>query len=101
MIVPKGKPILKFIVGITGMERAADQKEFSKFLSEENLNANQIDFVNSIVDYIVQNGSIEKDVLRRFPFNKNGGVIKLLESKMNVAKGIISVINKINERQIG
>lgn len=80
------------------MERLAAEKEFSKFLNHENLNSDQIDFVNSIVDYIVKNGSIEKPVLQEFPFNKNGGVVSLFKDKMDVAKDIVSIIDRVNAR---
>ena len=92
------QPLLKLVASITGMERQAAEKEFSKFLNDENLNSDQIDFVNSIVDYIVKNGSIEKQVLQEYPFNKNGGVINLFKNRIDVAKDIVSVIDKVNGR---
>ncbi|MSS44019.1 hypothetical protein FYJ27_09815 [Anaerosalibacter bizertensis] len=94
------QPLLKLVASITGMERAAAEKEFSKFLKDENLNSDQIDFVNSIVDYIVKNGSIEKQVLQEYPFNKNGGVINLFKDRMDVAKDIVAIIDKVNGRLI-
>lgn len=92
------QPLLKLVASITGMEREAAEKEFSKLLSDETLNSNQIDFVNNIVNYIVKNGSIEKQVLQEYPFNKNGGVINLFKDRIDVAKGIVSVIDKVNGR---
>ena len=80
------------------MDREAAKKEFSKFLSDESLNSDQISFVNNIIDYIVKNGSIEKEVLQEFPFNKKGGVIKLFDERLNLARDIISTIDKINNR---
>ena len=94
------KPLLKLVASITGMERKAAEKEFSKFLKDENINSDQIDFVNSIVDYIVKNGSIEKEVLERYPFNKNGGVSSLFKDKVNVVKDIVCIIDKVNGRLI-
>lgn len=55
------------------MDREAAKKEFSKFLTDESLNSDQINFVNNIIDYVVKNGSIVKKVLQEFPFNKKGG----------------------------
>ena len=94
------KPFLKFVAEITGMDREAANKEFSRFLSDESLNSNQINFVNNIIDYIVRNGSIEKEVLQEFPFSKSGGVIKLFDKRLDLAKDIISTIDKINGRLI-
>lgn len=90
--------LLELVASITGMERAAAEKEFSKFLDDENLNSDQIDFVNNLVDYIVKNGSIEKQVLQQYPFNKKGGVVSLFKEKMDVAKGIVSIIDRVNGR---
>ncbi len=94
------QPLLKLVASITGMERQAAEKEFSKFLNDENLNSDQIDFVNSIVDYIVINGSIEKQVLQEYPFNENGGVINLFKDKVDVVKDIVSTIDRVNNRLV-
>lgn len=94
------EPLLKLVASITGMERAAAEKEFSKFLNDESLNSNQIDFVNNVVSYIVKNGSIGKEVLQTYPFNKNGGVIVLFKDKVNIVKEIVSIIDRFNGRLI-
>jgi len=94
------KPLLKLVASITGMDREAAKREFSKFLIDEKLNSDQINFVNNIIDYIVKNGSIEKEVLQEFPFNKKGGVIKLFDNNIELAKDIISTIDKINNRLV-
>ncbi|MGO1580161.1 MAG: type I restriction-modification enzyme R subunit C-terminal domain-containing protein [Peptoniphilaceae bacterium] len=92
------EPLLKLVSSITGMEREAAEKEFSKFLKDESLNSNQIDFVNNVVNYIVKNGSIEKEVLQTYPFNKNGGVINLFKDQIDIVKGIVSTIDSVNNR---
>ena len=92
------QPLLKLVASITGMERQAAEREFSGFLKDENLNSDQIDFVNSIVDYIVKNGSIEKETLQEYPFNKKGGVVTLFKDRIDVAKDIVSIIDKVNDR---
>ena len=94
------EPLLKLVASITGMERKAAEKEFSRFLKDEALNSDQIDFVNGIVDYIVKNGSIEKTVLQEYPFNKNGGVVNLFKDRMDIAKDIVSTIDRVNDRLI-
>ena len=77
----------------------AVEKEFSEFLSNENLNSNQINFVRHIVDYIVQNGSIDKEKLQEFPIvNKFGGVGELFKNKTDVLAEIIGAVEKVNGR---
>ena len=92
------EPLLKLVSSITGMEKLAAEKEFSRFLKDESLNSNQIYFVKNVVNYIVKNGCIEKKVLQKYPFNKNGGLVALFKDKLNVVKDIISTIDKVNGR---
>ena len=56
--------------------------------------------MNNIVNYIVKNGSIEKQVLQEYPFNKNGGVINLFKNKVDVVKYILSTIDRMNNRLV-
>ena len=92
-------PLLKMISKIIGMDRDAVEKEFSEFLSDENLNSNQINFVRHIVDYIAQNGSIDKEKLQEFPIvNKFGGVGELFKNKTDVLIEIIGAVEKVNGR---
>ena len=92
-------PLLKMVSKIIGMYREAVEKEFSEFLSDENLNSNQINFVRHIVDYIAQNGSIDKEKLQEFPIvNKFGGVGELFKNKTDVLIEIIGAVEKVNGR---
>ena len=46
-------------------------KPFSAFINEQNLNADQIAFVDKVIDYIVQNGYVESVAeLTKPPFDK-------------------------------
>jgi type I restriction enzyme, R subunit len=48
-------------------------------INEQNLNANQIVFVNKVIDYIEQNGYVENaSELMKPPFDKPQSFIKLL-----------------------
>ena len=92
-------PLLKMVSKIIGMDRKAAEKAFSEFLSNENLNSNQINFVKHIVDYIAQNGSIDKEKLQEFPIvNKFGGVGELFKNKTDVLIEIIGAVEKVNGR---
>lgn len=92
------EPLLKLVSKIVGLDPAATNEIFSDFLSDESLNINQMEFVKLIVNYIIKNGSIDKKILNEHPFNKRGNVIKLFDGKIDIAKKIIGVIDKINER---
>ena len=92
-------PLLKMVSKIIGMDRKVVEKEFSLFLSNENLNSDQINFVKHIVDYIVKNGSIDKKELKDFPeADKFGGLFQLFDNKREVLTNIVKIIDKVNDR---
>ena len=96
-------PIGRLVRKIVGMERADVNEAFSKFLSDEKLNLNQIRFVNLIVDYIVANGNIEDNrVLMNEPFKSVGSMPVLFKDNMSTARDILNIVEKIkaNSEQI-
>ncbi len=96
-----GKQSLLSIVGkMVGLEPKAANELFSEFISDESLNSDQIDFVKLIVDYIIQNGSLDKNLLNEYPFTKKGSIVNLFDGKIDVVRKIISVIDGINSRLI-
>lgn len=90
-------PITRLVLQTVGLDRNSALDAFSEFLSDEKLNSRQIKFVHHIVDYIVSNGYLEKKVLREDPFRSLGSITELFEDNIEDAKGIINVIDKINE----
>ena len=92
------EPMLKLVSRIIGLSPRAANEHFSAFLSDETLNKNQMEFVNMIVKYVIQNGYIEKSVLNKQPFDKFGNIKNLFEEKIDVAKALIAEIDRLNER---
>lgn len=80
------------------MERLSEKNVFSKFSNDESLNFNQIDFVNNVVNYIVKNGSIVKEVLQTYLFNNSIGIIASFKERVNIVKDIVSIIHEVNVR---
>lgn len=89
-------PITKLVRQIVGLDPQAANTAFSKFLSEERLNINQVRFVKLIVDYVVKNGTLDKKVLQQEPFKTVGSIVELFKDNMDDAKRIIDVIDEIN-----
>jgi type I restriction enzyme R subunit len=50
------------------LDRAAAKRAFSKFLEDRQLNAQQLDFVNLIVDHLTQCGWMRPEQLYSSPF---------------------------------
>lgn len=94
------EPLLNLVSSIVGFDIETANKEFSQFLSDERLNMEQIRFVKLIIDYIVQNGSIDKKIISDLPFNRYENISVLFQGKTDVIPKIVSVIDKINNRLI-
>lgn len=92
------QPLLELVSKIVGLEPSAANEAFSDFLSDESLNTNQMEFVKLIINYVIANGIINKEVLNEQPFNKFGNVVELFENKIDVAKNIIQKIDDLNSR---
>ncbi len=93
------KPVGMLVREIVGMERAAVSVAFSEFISSGNLNSKQIDFVNSIIDYIVKNGNIVdvKTTFSQQPFKNFGGVRKLFSDKLPIVRSIMDRVAQIRK----
>ena len=92
------KPIGRLVRQIVGVDRDAVNEAFSKFLSDEHLNVNQIRFVRLIVDYIVMNGNIEDNsALQQEPFKSVGSITKLFKDDMSTARELLDIIAQIKE----
>jgi len=73
--VLNGQDFMIFIRSIVGLENKAAKALFAEFINRSGITAEQIRFIDTMVDYITQNGSIDKPVLFDRPFtdiNQNG-----------------------------
>ncbi|MTV49776.1 hypothetical protein GJ688_12415 [Heliobacillus mobilis] len=71
-------------------------KALSLFIKEQHLNANQIVFVNKVIDYIEQNDYVENVAeLTRPPFDKPQSFIKLFDADKQ--KKLVNIINEVKE----
>ena len=90
------QPLGKFIRSITGLDVNAAKEAFGDFLNAGNLSADQISFINMIIDYLTMNGIIEDDMLFEEPFTKFHiqGIAGLFDD-IHTTK-IIEILNHIN-----
>lgn len=89
-------PITRMVRQIVGLDQQAANEAFSEFLKEERLNVDQLRFVKLIINYVVKNGTLEKKVLQEDPFRSLGSVTELFRDNIDDVKGIIRVIDEIN-----
>ncbi len=81
---------------VTKLERNAAMEVFSSFINDQNLNANQIAFVNKVIDYIEQNGYVESIAeLIEPPFDKPQSFIKLFDEDKR--KEFVDIVNEVKD----
>lgn len=90
------KPLGEFVREIIGLDMSAAKAAFSEYLNDVNLDADQIYFVNQIIEYIVHNGVMkDMSVLQEAPFTDRGSIVEVF-TDISIWLGIRSVIEKIN-----
>ncbi len=97
MKVYEGEPLGRFIRSIVGLDIQVAQKHFADFLDAGQFNANQIKFIDTIIQFLNKNGIIDKTLLDKPPFDDahEDGIYGLFEDNQTVR--IISLIDGINE----
>lgn len=92
------EPLLRLVARLVGLERSTANELFSEFISDQSLNSKQMEFVNLIVNHVVENGCLEKTILNDHPFNKHGILIDLFDGKLDVVQKIVHRIDELNTR---
>ena len=66
-----GNNVAIFIRSMVGVDRQNAMRRFSDFISGNELNAEQEDFLNTIISYVSENGDITKEiVVNEAPFDE-------------------------------
>lgn len=60
--------LVLFIRKLVGLDREAAKRAFDRYLDTTSFNANQIQFVNQIIDHLTQNGVMDPKLLFQHPF---------------------------------
>ena len=72
-----GSNVAMFIRSLVGVDRMNAVRRFSEFISGNELNAEQEDFLNTIITYVCENGDITKDiVVNEAPFDERLSVFE-------------------------
>ncbi|WP_262711121.1 type I restriction-modification enzyme R subunit C-terminal domain-containing protein [Pedobacter frigidisoli] len=92
-----GENFVLFIRSIIGLEASVAKEMFADFINRPNISAEQMTFMNTLIDYLTQNGTINKSMLFDRPFtdiNQNG-ILGLFEDED--AFKIIKIIDGLNQ----
>lgn len=89
-----------FIRSLVGVERDAAKRAFAGFMSDRHLNANQIEFVNLVIDYLTERGAMDPKRLYESPFTDldDQGVSGVFPAAD--VKALIVVLNDIRSRAV-
>lgn len=90
------QPLGKFIRNILGLEVSAAKSAFSKILVNQTLNAQQIRFVDMIINFLTVKGIIEPSMLFDAPFTdiNTSGIMGVFDTE--ISQKIIELIEEIN-----
>lgn len=96
------QPLGAFVRKILGLDIEAANKHFATFIQEENLNANQITFVKTIIDYLNKNGVLDTKMLTQSPFNaqNDNGIIGVFQDDDDKILKITHLIKIINQNAL-
>lgn len=93
-------PLGRFIRSLLGLDKVASNQLFADFILTGNLSADQITFINNIVNFLTKNGTIDKEMLFEPPFTNinNQGITGVFDDAQ-VGK-IVSIIDKENNNSV-
>lgn len=87
-----------FIRSLVGLERDAAKDAFANILAGKNLSANQIEFINLVIDYLTERGAMDPRRLYESPFTDldDQGVSGIFDK--NSSAEIVRVVRSFSER---
>lgn len=93
-------PLGKFIRSLLGLDILAANQLFSEFIQSGNLSADQITFINNIISFLTQNGTIDKEMLFESPFTNinDQGITGVFDEIM--AGKIVKIIDQVNDNAV-
>lgn len=94
------KPLGVFIRSLIGLDVTAAKTAFADFLTKGNLRADQMTFINNIIDFLTVNGTIDKAMLFESPFTdiNDQGLLGVFDA--DEASRIIHIIDDINNNAV-
>ena len=90
-----------FVRSLIGLDREAAKKALGGFLTGKTLRANQIEFLNLIIDHLTEHGSMDARLLYDSPYTDFSprGVDGVFESKE--VDELVSMLEDVRKRALG
>lgn len=87
----------RFLRSLTGLDRAAAKEAFSVLLHENDLNADQIEFLDLILDSLSENGEIDPARFFESPFTDIDAMGLAAVFEMSQAEKIVEIVRRLND----
>jgi len=89
-----------FIRKLIGLDRESAKQAFGGYLSQKSLTANQIRFIDQIIDYLTQNGVMDAGLLYEAPFTDFSvrGLDGVFDDE--AASGIVGILDGIRDTAV-
>lgn len=89
--------VIKTVRNIVGLDPSVAKEIFYKYINENRFNTKQIEFVKLIMEYVIQNGTIEMEKLTKQPFKTLGQVYDLFGNNIADFQKIKKDLEEINQ----
>ena len=84
-----------FVRSLVGLSQQAINEKFGQYLNENVLNAQQQEFVKTIINYVNENGDIEvDDLLETSPFDDHD-ILELFGEKIKILNFIVNTVHGV------
>jgi len=95
--------LIKFVRSISGLERKAVIQQFDEFLKDNRLSANQIQFIEQMIEFYTQKGHLNIAELYEPPFDfiDEDGIDGVFRDRDNVIDMLIEKVEELNEVRVG
>jgi type I restriction enzyme, R subunit len=92
---PNAQSLPEFIRGLIGLDRKAAKDAFAQYLDEKVFTADQIRFVNYVIDHLTMNGTIEERLLFEQPYTDmhTEGLTGVFPKEY---EGLMAIVRKLN-----
>lgn len=91
----------RFIRSLVGLERAAVAEAFTEFLADATATADQIEFIEMVIDHLTEKGSMDPGLLYESPFVDVAPQGPNQVFDLPHARQLVEVINGMNESAAG
>ncbi|WP_372922973.1 DEAD/DEAH box helicase family protein, partial [Roseovarius sp.] len=86
----------RFLRSLTGLDRAAAKEAFSEFIADRQLTADQLEFLNRIIDALTETGFVDPENFYESPYTDidSQGIVGVFPTEQ--AKQIIEIVKALN-----